>query len=37
MEGDHREMCRFTSVDDPRFDAVWKAIGRLISNKKQDG
>ncbi|KAJ3455478.1 hypothetical protein MRS44_016960 [Fusarium solani] len=29
MKGDHRKICRF-SRDDPRFEAVWKAVQRLI-------
>jgi hypothetical protein len=37
MEGDHREICRFESADDERFDSVWKAIKRLIPVAEQQG
>jgi len=29
MDGDHREICRF-SKDDDRFEAVWKAVQRCL-------
>lgn len=30
IEGHHREICRFYGTQDERFEAVWKAIRRLI-------
>jgi hypothetical protein len=30
IHGDHRQICWFSSLEDDRFEAVWKAISRLI-------
>ena len=30
IEGHHTEICRFSGPEDERFEAVWKAIRRLI-------
>jgi hypothetical protein len=32
MDGDHREICRFNRTDE-RFEAVWKAVSRLVAIK----
>lgn len=37
MEGNHMEICRFADGDDERFDAVWKAIKRLVPAVEQPG
>jgi hypothetical protein len=30
IEGDHRQIARFTGPEDDRFQAVWKAIRRVV-------
>jgi hypothetical protein len=32
LAGDHMEICKFSGVDDERFEEVWKAIKRLIES-----
>lgn len=34
IEGHHREICRFYGAQDERFEAVWKAIRRLIPQEE---
>jgi hypothetical protein len=37
MEGHHRDICRFSGPDDERFEAVWRAIRRLIPQGENKG
>jgi hypothetical protein len=32
LAGNHMEICKFSGVDDERFEEVWKAIKRLIES-----
>ncbi len=36
IEGHHRDICRFRGPEDPRFEAVWKAIQRLALGEEPD-
>lgn len=36
ITGHHRDICRFSGPDDQRFEAMWKAIRRLVYPKPEE-